>query len=92
MKVTKLRVDTSNASKWTTRSRTSELKEHRHLVSSGADTCQLQDEVNMCTLAEREKILCDLQGGLKVAVPTNQALSMKADLNIPWSKLRIVRR
>ena len=80
-------VDTSNASKWTTRSRTSELKEHWHLVIGGAYTCQLQDEVKMCTPAKLDKILCDLQGAVKVAVSINHAISMKADFDIPWSKL-----
>ena len=39
-----------------------------------------------CTPAEREQILADLQkGGFKVAVSTNQALAMKADLKGPWT-------
>lgn len=54
---------------------------------------QLQDEVKACTPAEREMLLEDLtKGGFKVAVPTDQALALKADLDIPWSKLRVVRR
>ena len=54
---------------------------------------QLQDEVKACTPAERELLLANLQkGGFKVAVPTDQALALKADLNIPWSNMRVVRR
>lgn len=41
---------------------------------------------------DRESILEVLQDGYKVQVPTNQALAMKADLGIPWSKLRAIRR
>ena len=93
MKVTKLRVDSQTASKKTTKIRTQQLGEHRHLISGGSDMFQLQDEVKACTPAEREQLLVDLQkDGFKVAVPTNQALALKADLNIPWSKLRVVRR
>ena len=93
MKITKPRVDSSQACKKTTRERTRQIGDHRHFVSGGSDSCQLQDEVKACTPAEREMILSCLQdGGLSVAIPTEQALSMKADLNIPWSKLRIVRR
>ena len=93
MRVTKPRVDTTQAGKRTTRERTRQIGDHRHFVSGGSDTCQLQDEVKACTPAEREMLLSSLQeGGLKVAIPTDQALSMKADLNIPWSKLRVVRR
>ena len=93
MKVTKPRVSTTNASQKTTRNRTHELGDHRHLISGGSDTVQLQDEVKACTPAERESILASLQdSGVKVVVPTDQALAMKADLHIPWTKLRIVRR
>ena len=85
--------DETEATRKTTRSRTREVGDHRHLVSGGSDTCQLQDEVKACTPTEREAILSDLaQGGHKVAIPSDQALAMKADLNIPWSKLRTVRR
>ena len=93
MKVTKPRVDSQTASKKTTKVWTQQLGEHRHLISGGSEMFQLQDEVKACTPAEREQLLVDLQkGGFKVAVPTNQALALKADLNIPWSKLRVVRR
>ena len=52
---------------------------------------QLQDEVKACTPAERESILASLQDSdVKVVVSTDQALAMKADLHIPWTKLRIV--
>ena len=72
---------------------TSTFLQCRHLISGGSEMFQLQDEVKACTPAEREKLLVDLQhGGFKVAVPTDQALALKADLNIPWSKLRVVRR
>ena len=53
-------------------------------------TLQLQDEVKACTSAERESILASLQdSGVKVVVSTDQALAMKADLHITWTKLRI---
>lgn len=34
----------------------------------------------------------ELQSGIKVVIPTSYALAMKADLGIPWSKLRAIRR
>ena len=93
MKITKPRVDSGIASKKTKRNRSHHLGDHRHFVSGGSDTCQLQDKLKACTASERELILSDLhEGGLTVAVPTSHALSMKADLNIPWSKLQVVRR
>jgi hypothetical protein len=72
--------------------RTRELKQHREVVSGGDNSFQLAGEVKACTLEEREKILEDLQSGIKVSIPTSHALAMKADLGIPWSKLRAIRR
>ena len=93
MKITKPRVDSETACRRTTKLRTQQLGKHRHLISGGSDMIQLQDEVKACTPAEREMLLEDLtKGGFKVAVLTEQALALKADLDIPWSKLRVVRR
>ena len=62
------------ASKKTTKIRTQQLGEHRHLISGGSEMFLLQDEVKMCTPAEYEQLLVDLQkGGIKV---TNQALAL----------------
>lgn len=62
-------------------------------MGGGADIVQLQDEVRVCSSAEREQILSEVHnGGFKVEVPVSQILGMKADLNIPWTKLREVRR
>jgi hypothetical protein len=72
--------------------RTRELDQHREVVSGGDKSFQLAGEVKACTLEEREKILEDLQSGIKVVIPTSHALAMKADLGIPWSKLRAIRR
>ena len=89
----KTKVDSETACKRTTKLRTQQLGKHRHLVSGGSDMIQLQDEVKACTPAEREMLLKDLiKGGFKVAVPTDQTLAPKADLDIPWLKLRVVRR
>lgn len=83
----------SKASKKTIKTRTAELGKHRHLTSRGADVVQLQQEIKACTSADRDRILSELyKGGFKVEVPVHQILGMKADLNIPWSKLREVRR
>ena len=93
MKVTKPRVDSETVCKKTTKAQTQQLGEHRHLISGRSELFQLQDEVKACTSAEQEQLLADLQqGGFKVAVPADQALALKADLNIPWEKLRVVRR
>ena len=75
------------------RVRTADLSKHRHLTSGGAGIFQLSNEVRACSAAEREQILSELHdGGFKVEVPVSQILGMKADLNIPWTKIREVRR
>ena len=86
-------MDSSAASKETIRTRTTELSKHRSLTSGGADVVQLQAEIKACTSTEREQILSELhKGGFKVEVPVQQILALKADLSIPWTKLREVRR
>ena len=93
MKVTKPRLPSTKATNKTVRARTAELSEHRNFASKGESSTQLQDEVKATTTEERELLLSELQkGGFKVDVSTCQSLGMKADLNIPWSKLRVIRR
>ncbi len=82
----------SEATSQTVLSRTRELKQHREVLSGGDQSFQLAREVKACSLEEREQILMELQSGMKVVIPTSHALAMKADLGIPWSKLRAIRR
>ena len=41
-------------------------------------------------VANREDLLA--QAELPITIPAEQVLAMKADLGIPWAKLRIVNR
>ena len=93
VKVTKPRINSSKATRRTVRVRSAEIHEHRSLVSGGDNTTQLQNEMKLCSRVERERILAELNNSsFAVSVTTNESLAMKADLNIPWSKLRVVRR
>ena len=93
MKVTKPRLPSTKTTRTTIRARTAELSEYRNFVSKGESSTQLQDEIKVTTTEERELLLSELQkGGFKVDVSTSQSLGMKADLNIPWAKLRVIRR
>lgn len=92
MKVTNSRVSSTQASSKTVRGRSRELSQHRKVCSGGEQAYQLSKEVKDCSVEEREKILEDLQNGFKIQIPTNHALAMKADLGIPWSKLRAIRK
>ena len=78
----------SQATPKTVKARSRELDQHREVVSGGGTrVSSWQGESRHAQ--EREKILEDLQDGV---IPTSHALAMKADLGIPWSKLRAIRR
>lgn len=92
MKAQKSRVPSSEATPKTVLARSRELDHHRRVCSGGDQGFQLGKEVKACSLEEREKILEALQDGYIVKIPTTLALAMKADLCIPWSKIRAIRR
>ena len=67
----------------------------RHTVSRGDTSAQLVSEVATTSLDDRMAILESLKlmpGNFKVALPVSTSLAIKAELNIPWSKLRVMRR
>ena len=90
MEVSSCRVDSAHASRRTLRRRSAEINRVRSLSSGGETTSQLADEVKCLSREEREKILGEAQ--LPIVIPTDHALALKADLSIPWAKLRILRR
>ena len=56
------------------------------IASGGDSTTQLAAKIKSLSKAERE------QACLPIVIPPEHALAMKADLGIPWNKLRILRR
>ncbi len=62
----------------------------RELVSSGSSPQQLTEEVKVLSSNERQKLLTD--AGFSTEIAANKGLAMKADLRIPWNKLRVIRR
>ena len=67
------------------------MEQVRDIVSKGASVKQLQFEVKNLTREEREAILHSILEAA-ITIPPEQILAMKADLSIPWNKLRVVRR
>lgn len=51
---------------------------------------QLQSEVKALSKTEREAVLKDAH--LPVEIPPEHVLSMKADLGLPWTKVRKISR
>eukprot|EP00731_Ephydatia_muelleri_P036064 Em0197g9a len=54
----------------------------------------LAKEIRSSTVEERSRILDELtsQSGCRVSVSTEESLAMKANLIIPWNKIRVMRR
>ena len=83
------RVSTAIASNKTVRRRSSELEDIRATMCKDSKA-QLQAEVKGLPAEERKKLL--LSAGITLDIPPEKGLAMKADLAIPWNKLRTIRR
>ena len=67
-----------------------QLARMRDTISGGSSMVQLQAEINCLDKEERQEIL--KEANLPVTIPANHVLTMKADLALPWAKLRITSR
>ncbi len=90
MKVPGCRIASGEASSRTVKRRAEVLETVREVTSGGDSTSQLAAEVRYLTKAQREELLQQVQ--LPLVIPADHALAMKADLAIPWTKLRVLRR
>jgi hypothetical protein len=50
----------------------------------------MQEEIRHLSREDRQSLL--FSGGFTIDIPPEQGLAMKADLAIPWNKLRTIRR
>ncbi len=89
-KVTSPSVSSGDASKSTLRRCSKELEMHRCLASKNSPTLQLKDEMRCMTSEERKELLATLE--FKIELPALTGLAMKADLCLPWSKMRTMRK
>ncbi len=90
MQVAGCRVSSSKASTRTVKRRTEVLGSVRKFVSGNDSSAQFAAEVSCLTQSQREELLRQVQ--LPLVIPVDHTLAMKADLAIPWTKLRILRR
>ena len=90
MPVQSCRVRSSEASSKTICRQTRTLTNIRACISGGDSITQMQSEVKALTKEERETLLREAQ--LPIEIPPNHALAIKADLAIPWEKMRKVSR
>ncbi len=90
MQVPAGRIETSGACAKTVINRTRTLSAVREIASCGDSTSQLSAEVMAMSKGDRQNHLHQAQ--LPISVPATDALAMKADLALPWNKLRVLRR
>ena len=90
IKVSSPTVPTGKSSSDTKRRRSNEISKIRHQLSLGDVTSQFNNEIKMLPSEEREKIM--KEANFSVTVPPEEGLAMKADLCMPWRKLRLMRR
>lgn len=90
MPVRGCRVRSSEASKTTVSRRTKTLAEVRSSISGGDSSVQLQSELRSLSKEEREEVL--REANLPVVIPPDHALAIKADLALPWAKMRVISR
>ncbi len=90
MKRTSPRVASTECSERTQRRRAREVQECRANISGGAPEILLQREIGTLSREERQDLL--KKAGVTLEIPAGQGLAMKADLALPWNKLRDVRR
>ena len=62
----------------------------REDLTGGESQHQIADEIRMIPKEEREEIMRELN--FTIDVSPEQCLGMKADLSLPWNKLRLMRR
>ena len=89
MRLTRSRKPTTDVCQCTLQRRVQELHQVRERVSMGASSVQLQVEVQSLTKDERQQLLRD--ASFSVDIPAEVGLALKADLGLPWRKLRVLR-
>jgi len=90
MRVPKATVPTSKASAKRVAWRNQVLHQLRDTISGGDSNCQMQEEIHGLPKGEQQKIL--KEANLTIDIPPEHGAAMKADLALPWNKLRILRR
>ena len=81
---------TSKASSKTALRRNKVLSKVRDVVSASDSPSQLHSEIKCCNKDERQDIL--REAGITMDIPVEAGVAMKAELGIPWTKLRVICR
>ena len=73
-----------------TQKRTDKISRIRNRLSVGDNIIQMGNEIRATTKDESDSLMKVAK--FTVTIPPEQGLAMKADLCIPWNKLRVMRR
>ncbi len=60
-------------------------------MSGGDEAVQICSEVKTSDKEDQERIASQLQTSTPVALSVQQSLALKAELQIPWNKLRLMK-
>ena len=91
VRITKAGVGTDKTTERTIRRQSTEIQQLRTVVSGGTRQTKQADEVLVLTKANQDKFL--RQAGLKakMSLAPGTALALKADMPLPWYRLRKLR-
>ena len=89
IRVVRPRAPSDAVSQRTLRRQSDEICSIRTLISKECPTTQLKDEIKKQPKEEREQLIKSIS---TVEIMPKNILAMKADLGIPWHKLRTMRR
>ena len=90
MKVPSSRVPSTEASRRTVKRRVKVIDTVREGASGNDSSFQFTAEINYLSREQREELLQQAQ--LPLVIPADHALALKANLSIPWTKFRVLRR
>ena len=74
----------------TLRRRVKEVSQYREALSGANPTSLLQAEIGRLSRHQRQSLLTE--AGITLFIPPEQGLAIKADLALPWHKMREIRR
>ena len=89
------RVPSGEAAPRTIRQRSQSLASVREAITAGDTITQQAHELVTSQREDRDRLLEEIKnagGTFLIQVPAQASLAMKADLNMPWNKLREMRR
>ena len=86
---------TRKAAPRTVRKRSHSLASVRLAISAGDCCTQFAHKFHACSKEDRTEVLEELRqtaGNFLIQIPADTSLAFKAELNIPWNKLRVMKR